>query len=161
MKVEDRIDMDSEQKNAWFGLVGLSVGGVLIFTVLYYANVLATRPETYSSDPGRAKIVLAVDEGLKIGSERIIYKGLAEGGRFTMAVVLLAMDPEYPYIHNIGIRDAKDGFSLVGHRFELISAGRNRVRFWHIKDLPLLAMSRPGETQPKKPWLGPKNAWGP
>jgi hypothetical protein len=153
--------MDSEQKNAWLGLLGLSVGGVMIFTVLYYANVLATRPETYSSDPGRDKIVLALDEGLQIGSERIIYKGLAEGGRFTMAVVLLAMDPEYPYIHNIGIREAKDGFSLVGHRFELISAGRSRVRFWYLKETPMLALNDGGGPMAQEPWLGPKNAWGP
>ena len=154
--------MDRERKNDWLGLVGLSAGGVLIFTVLYYANVLATRPETYSSDPGRAKIVLALDEGLQIGSERIIFKGLAEGGRFTMAVVLLAMDPEYPYIHNIGIREAKDGFSLVGHRFRLISASASRVRFWHIKEQPVLAMAEPAGPPPLDPVrLGPKVAWGP
>jgi hypothetical protein len=154
--------MGSEQKNARLGLMGLALGGVLIFSVLYYANVWATRPETYSSDPGRAKIVLALNESVQIGSERIIYKGLAEGGRFTMAVVLLAMDPEYPYIHNIVIRDAKDGFSLVGHRFELISAGSSRVRFWHLKETPMLALNVDGRLPvAQKPWLGPKNAWGP
>jgi hypothetical protein len=72
------------------------------------------------------------------------------------------MDPEYPYIHRIDIREAKNGFSLVGHRFELISASRSRIRLWHLKAPILTAMADVrGLSMAKKPWLGPRNAWGP
>ena len=156
------MDMDRERRNDWFGLLGLTAGGVLIFSMLYYANVWATRPETYSADPGRDKIVLAAGEGLQIGSEKIIYNGLTDDGRLKMAVVLLEMDPEYPYVHLIDTRQAKDGFSLVGHRFELIAANRSRIRFWHLKEPVLTAMADvSGLSVVKKPWLGPRNAWGP
>lgn len=153
--------MGSGQKNGWLGLAGLATAGILLFSMLYYLQQWRMRPETYSSDPGKDKIVLKVDEGVRIGHEKIIYKGLAGDGRLTMAVVLLDMDPEYPYIHEIGIRKAKDGFSLVGHRFRLISASRRRVLLWHIKKPPVLAMAGPGSPLLPKPWLGPKNAWGP
>ena len=154
--------MDNERRNDWLGLGALALGGVLIFTFLYYANLWATRPETYSADPAREKIILAQGEGRKIGSEKIVYKGLADGGSFTMAVILLEMDPEYPYLHQIQVREAKEGFSLGGHRFELISASRRRIRLWHIKPSPVLAMVKNGAAAATKgPWLGPKNAWGP
>ncbi|MGD8369124.1 MAG: hypothetical protein PVG78_15910 [Desulfobacterales bacterium] len=154
--------MDGERKNDWLGLLALTAAGMLLFSSVYYGKLWASRPETYSADPGREKIILALGEEVQIDAEKIVYKGLAEGGRFTMAVVLLNMDPEYSYIHEIGIREAKDGFSLVGHRFELISASRSKVRFWHIKESAVLALNDPGDFPvAPKPWLGPRNAWGP
>ena len=152
--------MDNERRNDWIGLAVLTFGGIVIFSFLYYANLWAKRPETYSADPVREKIILAREEGRTIGAEKIIYKGLAEKGQFTMAVVLLKMDPEYLYIHRIPIRKAKEGFSLVGHRFELISAGRSRIRLWYIKEAPVLAAAENGRPE-NAPWLGPKDAWGP
>ncbi len=154
--------MDGERKSDWLGLLGLTAAGLFLFSSVYYAKLWDSRPETYSADPRKDKIVLALNEGVRIGSERIIYKGLADDGRLTMAVVLMDMDPEYPYIHLIGIREGKEGFSLVGHRFELISADRSRVRFWHIKEAPVLAMARTEGIPPLDPVrLGPKIAWGP
>lgn len=153
--------MNSERRNDWLGLLGLAAGGVFLFSIVYYASVWASRPENYSADPGREKIVLARGEAKTIGTEKIIYRGLDGDDRFSMAVVLLQMDPEYPYIHRLDIGKAKRGFSLVGHRFELISASRSRVRFWHLKEPPLLAMAAGGAAEPRKPRLGPKNAWGP
>jgi len=152
--------MNNERINDWIGLVVLILGGIVIFSFLYHANIWLKRPETYSADPGKEKILLARDEGRKIGTEKIIYKGLADDGKFAMAVVLLEMDPEYAYIHRIPIRKAKEGFSLVGHRFELISARRSRIRMWYIKKAPALAMAQNG-TPEKEPWLGPRDAWGP
>lgn len=153
--------MDSERRNDWLGLMALALGGIFIFTILYYASLWASRPETYSKDPGKEKIILARDEGRKIGSEKIIYKGLAPDGMFTMAVVLLKMDPEYAYLHKIPLGKAKNGFSLVGHRFELISASRSRIRFWYIKDPQLTASAQSSPAGTQTPWLGPKDAWGP
>ena len=154
--------MNTEHRNDWIGLLALTAVGIFLFSTVYYAKLWELRPENYSADPGRAKIVLALEEEVQIGTEKLIYKGLADDGRFTMAVVLMQMDPEYPYIHEIGIREAKGGFSLVGHRFELISASRSKVRFWHIKEPPVLAMNDIAEfSMAKKPWLGPRNAWGP
>ena len=153
--------MDNERTKDWLGLAALTIGGIIVFGFLYYAYLFASRPETYSADPGKEKIILARDEGRKIGSEKIVYKGLADDGSFTMAVILLEMDPDYPYVHRFRIREAKNGFSLVDHRFELISASRNRVRLWYIKDPQLLAMTPKVSAEAQRPWLGPKDAWGP
>jgi hypothetical protein len=162
LEVEDRIDMDRERKNDWLGLLGLTAAGLFLFTSVYYAKSWASRPDTYSADPRKEKVVLALNEGVRIGSEKIIYRGLTEDGRLTMAVVLLKMDPEYPYIHEIGIREAKDGFSLVGHRFQLVSASSSRIRFWHVRESPILAMTKSDGPPPLDPVrLGPDIAWGP
>ena len=155
--------MEGDEKHTWMSLVGLAAAGLMIFGAVYGVKRWTARPETYSPDPGRGKIVLAVDEAVQLGSEKLIYKGLADQGRFVMAVVLLEMDPEYFYIHRIGIREAKAGFSLVGHRFELISASRSRIRLWHIKNPAVLAMALPRSNNPGlDPFrLGPKEIFGP
>ena len=68
--------METEYKPNVFGLFGVTLAGICVFALYYQTLTWMQRPETYSADPKREKIVLSVDDAYETGKGRMIYKGL-------------------------------------------------------------------------------------
>ncbi len=82
----------------------------------------------------KERIMLVLDQDLKIGRSKIIYRGLKENDQFRMDVIVLDLDPDIFYRYTIPINDAKEGFRLVGQNFKLISAHKSTIQLWHLKN---------------------------
>jgi len=97
-----------------------------------------TRPQdTPGRQPAaaeREKITLALNQALIIGKSKLVYRGMATNSHFIMDVVILDLDPQAFYGYRFSIDDARRGFRLGGHNFKLISARKNALRFWHMKN---------------------------
>ena len=85
------------------------------------------------SNPLKEKIMLVLDQDLKIGQSKIVYRGLAGNAKFKMDVVILELDPNAFYRYDIPINAAKNGFRLIDQNFRLISARKSAIQFWHLK----------------------------
>ena len=118
----------------------------------YYAGVFMFAGEQVPVDPGPpmpaadsaggARKTAGVDEDLlmlplaesrRVGRMELIYRGLLNGGRFRLDVVIPELDPHRAYPRDVSIPEAKDGFSLSGERFQLLAANDG---FLHLKKLP-------------------------
>ena len=77
--------------------------------------------------------MLVLDQDIKIGKSKIVYRGLDGNAKFKMDVVILELDPNAFYRYRIPIKAAKKGFRLVGQNFKLISARKSAIELWHLK----------------------------
>ena len=75
-----------------------------------------------------ASLTLAPDQAGAAGDIRITYRGMVEPHRLRIDVTIPALDPFYAYPHTIDVAAAREGFILAGHRFELLSLNRSRIR---------------------------------
>jgi len=155
--------METEYKPSVFGLFGVTLAGICVFALYYQTLTWMQRPETYSADPKREKIVLSVDDAYETGKGRMIYKGLDGKSGFKMGVVIFDLDPDQIYIRRIGLDHGKQGFRLLGNRFRLINANKRKIRLWREKeDGPALAMNHIDPTSELDVrHLGPKVIFGP
>jgi hypothetical protein len=158
-------DMESNVRTEWLLLATLVISGVVLFAGMYVGMALTSRPSGQAGTGGRQEITLRVGEEAAIGEDKIIYRGRVEGGRFLMATVIGQLDPDYAYLHTIAIEQAKHGFMLGEHKFELISAGRSKVRLWYIRNEQQMpstgAGSGSGLSGLDVSRLGPKQIFGP
>ena len=72
-------------------------------------------------------VILLLNKAEKVAGLQIVYLGIAEG-RLNLGIRIPQLDPDYTYMHNIPLKQARQGFSLVGHSFTLLSAGDNYLR---------------------------------
>lgn len=93
-----------------------------------------TRPVADGTQPafrgftGDAAITLAPDEVSQAGAIRIAYRGRVEPHALRIDVTIPALDPFYAYPHIIDVATAKNGFTLAGNRFQLLSVSRSGIR---------------------------------
>jgi hypothetical protein len=153
--------MDDVSTDGWPRLLALVAGGIVIFATVYYAALWRERPEGFSSDPNREKIVLRRGEAKVLERGKIIYKGLGRDGTFRMGAVIFDLDPEYVYAYAFPVESGENGFRLVGERFVLISAGTSKIRLWRLRDAPAVAVAGDGPPPLNVAHLGPKNIFGP
>ena len=85
------------------------------------------------SDPIKEKILLVINQDIKIGKSKIVYRGLEGNAKLKMDVVILELDPNAFYRYRIPIKVAKKGFRLVGQNFRLILARKSAIQLWHLK----------------------------
>jgi hypothetical protein len=90
-------------------------------------------PERNFSKPAREKILLPLNHEKTIGKSKIIYRGLEGSAKFKIDVVIPELDPQAFYGYRFLVDDARQGFRLGGHNFELISARKSALRIWYIK----------------------------
>jgi len=155
--------METEYKPSMYGLFGITLAGICLFILYYHTLTWLQRPETYSPDPGKEKIVLALNESYDTEKGRMIYKGLDGSSGFKMGVVIYDLDPDQIYVRRIGISQAEQGFRLLEIKFQLIKAKRKKIRFWRLKEeSPALAMNHMDpSSELDVRHLGPKVIFGP
>lgn len=155
--------METEYKPTMIGLFGFTLAGICLFTLYYQTLTWLQRPETYSPDPRREKIVLSLNESYDTEKGRMIYKGLDGGSGFKMGVVIYDLDPDQIYVRKIGITQAEQGFRLLETKFRLIKAKKKKVLFWRLKEVgPALAMNHiDPSAELDVRHLGPKVIFGP
>ena len=85
------------------------------------------------ADPFKDRIVLSTGDEKIIDNIKIVYRGADSRSRFQLHVYVLNFDREMPFAHTLDIAQAKKGFRLGGLDFQLISARKHRIHFWHHK----------------------------
>ena len=90
---------------------------------------MASAPSTASQDnQGDILLALTPDQAGEAGDIRIVYRGLVEPRHLRIDVTIPDLDPFYAYPHTIDLTTAREGFSLAGHRFHLVSVNRSGIR---------------------------------
>jgi len=119
----------------------------------YYAGVFMFAGEQIPVDPGPAPpagiaypegapqtagigedlLTLQREQPRRVGRIQLTYRGLADGDRFQVNVVIPELDPKRAYPRSVSIEEAKNAFTLSGERFQLLAAND---AFLHLKKLP-------------------------
>ncbi len=84
-----------------------------------------------ATQPVKTTYILHKDVHKQIGRSVMTYRGKADGATIKLDVIVLDLDPKVTYSRTIDIARAKKSFHVGNERFELISAGRLRMRVWH------------------------------
>lgn len=146
-----------------FAAAGVAVFGLLYFLVeavippaedhrAYYAGVFMFAGEQFVVDPGLPQedfdqpkadgktartaenfLSLPLEEPRRVGRIQLIYRGLSNGNRFRIDVVIPELDPNRAYPRALSVDEAEKAFTLTGERFRLLSANEY---FLHLEKLP-------------------------
>jgi len=132
--------MENEKKRKWlpilfFALSGIVFGGSLYLITVGSAPARAKTTATVASaidalpypDEPRVTITLKRDTRQRLGKLDIIYRGI-ENRKLRLDVFILDLDPQYAYRHAIALKQAGEGFSVGGVKFELLSARTSRAK---------------------------------
>ena len=96
-----------------------------------------TRPQDAAdgtrSDPIEEDIILRLNHEKIIGKAKFVFRGLAENSTFKIDVAILELDPQAYYGYRLSIVDARKGFRLADHKFNLISVRKTAIKIRHIK----------------------------
>ena len=71
---------------------------------------------------------LVPDQTGAVGPIHIVFRGMERPRHLRMDVTIPELDPFYAYPYTIDTASAKNGFTMAGQRFRLLSA--NRTRIW-------------------------------
>jgi hypothetical protein len=121
----------------FFGTIGLLFSGFVYYLLVGKADPAYTRrrpPEAASARAAPASLsaeatslTLMLDQTLRVGSILLVYRG-TDDGRIRLGVIVPALDPEYTYLHNLSISEAKQGFQVAEQQFELLAVSAATLR---------------------------------
>ena len=129
---------DSNQRN-WPAVVFFSVCGLFFFCCVWYLGAGALNPEYYWQPPNalaeasqepilykNERVLLTKDHGVQVNGERIVYRG-SQRGALHMDLYILQLDPHYGYPHWIEADQARKGFRMGNHRFQVVAASDSKI----------------------------------
>jgi len=131
--------MSDFDNRKWPAVVFFLTCGLFFFGCVWYLAVGAMNPEYYwqpadamaveSAEPFlkvNESILLAKNHGAMVDGSRIVYRG-SRNGTLHMDLYILQLDPHYGYPHRIDEADARNGFFLGEHRFQVLAASDRKV----------------------------------
>jgi len=71
------------------------------------------------------KIVLKRDKRQAVGNSILVYRGVEEGEKTRIDVIIPSLDPEVTYPFSIPESIARDGFTMGQQRFRLVKVRKN------------------------------------
>ena len=72
------------------------------------------------------RIVLTKNNAAQVGNDRIVYRGSYDGALY-MDLYVLQLDPHYGYPHRIDEHQARKGFRLGDHAFQVLAASDGKI----------------------------------
>jgi hypothetical protein len=87
------------------------------------------RPQAAPADQERCQLFL--NRKLPVGKILLTYRGM-EDKRIKIDVIIPALDPKATYLHEVRIKDARQGIRLGGERFKLVSAAKSKIQLERI-----------------------------
>ena len=129
---------DLNQRN-WLPVVFFSTCGLFFFGCVWYLGVGALNPEYYWQ-PSNAlaevpqepilhkneRVLLTKNHGAQVNGERIVYRG-SRRGALHMDLYILQLDPHYGYPHRIQADQARKGFRMGNHRYQVVAANDSKI----------------------------------
>lgn len=142
--------MKTTQSQQWLHLIGFTIAGISVFGIFYLAAVISIPPAkdvrdyyagvvafTEESIPGYTPLVLPppgevyrdffalkIDQTIRIGNYRVIYRGRQSGGRFTIEVADTRLDADSFYAYRFTSDQAAEGIRIGNQRFRILSTRR-------------------------------------
>ena len=77
-------------------------------------------------------VILYKDDLVSVGKIKLIYRGRSDGN-LNIGVIIKSLDPKMEYLHQIPMRQAKDGIRLGGVSFEVLSSSASKLKL-HRKE---------------------------
>ncbi|HSO20123.1 MAG TPA: hypothetical protein VLT88_11720, partial [Desulfosarcina sp.] len=131
--------MNESNNRKWPAAAFFLASGLFFAGCVWYLAAGAMNPQYYwqpaaalageSAEPQLARhasVLLAKDRGVQVDGARIVYRG-SRGGVLHMELYILELDPHYGYPHRIDEGDARSGFRMGEHRFQVLAASDGKV----------------------------------
>lgn len=77
-------------------------------------------------------VILYKDDLVSVGKIKLIYRGRS-GGSLKIGVIINSLDPKMEYLHQIPVRQAKEGIRLGGVSFRVLSSSTSKLKL-HRKE---------------------------
>ena len=126
--------MNPLDNRQWPTVVFLSTCGLFLVGCIWYLAAGVMNPEYYWSTTGpsvaassgtmshdRSRILLTKHQAVQLGDTRIVYRGVRSGD-LILDLYILQLDPHYGYSHRIDVQQARKGFRLGSHHFQVLAA---------------------------------------
>lgn len=94
-------------------------------------HLKADSPQNHHPELPAGQLLLPIDQPVSVSDLQITYRGMTGSGRFRVDVVL-AGDSTYSYPHELSESGSRNGFSLAGERFVLLSINDYVLRLKHL-----------------------------
>ena len=104
----------------------------------YWAYFKQRAKESKAVEPQKLRadisdnVILYKDDLVSVGKIKLIYRGRSKGS-LKIGVIINSLDPKMEYLHNIPLRQAKEGIRLGGVSFQVLSSSASRLKL-HRKD---------------------------
>ena len=72
------------------------------------------------------RVVLVKNQGALVDGARIVYRG-SQRGALHMELFILQLDPHYGYPHRIDENQARKGFRMGDHHFQVLAASESKI----------------------------------
>ena len=126
-------------EHKWPAVVFFLTCGLFFFGCVWYLWAGALNPDYYwrptsvssAEQTDRilekdGRIVLTKNNAAQVGNDRIVYRGSHDGALY-MDLYVLQLDPHYGYPHRIDERQARKGFHLGDHAFQVLAASDGKI----------------------------------
>ena len=77
-------------------------------------------------------VILYKDDLVSVGKIKLIYRGRSDGS-LKIGVIIKSLDPKMEYLHQIPLREAKEGIRLGGVSFHVLSSSASKLKL-HRKE---------------------------
>jgi len=137
--VKGGLSVNDFDKNNWLPTFFLVACGLFFFGCVWYLWVGALNPDYHwqpspavTAEPAdrileqRGRILLAKDHGARVGDSRIVYRG-SRSGILHMDLYILQLDPHFGYPHRIDADQARKGFRMGEHFFQVLAASDGKI----------------------------------
>jgi hypothetical protein len=131
-------------EHKWPAVVFFVTCGLFFFGCVWYLWAGALNPDYYwtsstvlatdSPEPLLTKnerVVLVKNQGAQVGGARIVYRG-SQRGALHMDLYILQLDPHYGYPHRIDESQARKGFRMGDHHFQVLAASEGKISLKRI-----------------------------
>jgi hypothetical protein len=115
--------------------------GLFFFGCVWYLWAGALNPEYYWNSSGvlaagspeplltkNEPVVLVKNQGAQVDGARIVYRG-SQRGTLQMDLYILELDPHFGYPHRIEKKQARKGFRMGDHHFQVLAASDDKISF--------------------------------
>ncbi len=89
---------------------------------------MAKMAEPALSPLGNSKIILRLNRRTRVGKALMTYRGLEGQSTFRLDVIVPELDAKTTYSRKMRMAEARRGFQAGGQHFELLSAGKSKIR---------------------------------